>query len=189
MAWAGPGLFRSWYVNILGQRKRKAHALVAKFVETHNREPTRDELDGVFQRAGADRDFHIFRKGHNEISSGSNIFTDEELVTTAAMVALSAGRSVTILTRDHDVLEQFYMLTGLLTLHYQATLFAERYVGDHKKFIARSMPSSPELRAYFSVDQSLLIEKPVPPDEFVAWLLPEEAAHVSPTLSVVRRRI
>jgi len=175
-AWGVPcGVFRNWYVNVLAERKRRAQSFVDEFVANQGRQPSSEELNTLFQKAGNERDFHIFRKGQREISVGANVFTDEELVATAAMVTLAAGRNTTILTRDHDVLEQFYKLTGLLTIHYQATLFAERWTEGPSRFQSQPMPSSKELCHYFVVDQSVIIRKPVAPDAFFTWLLPRNA--------------
>src|SRR5690606_33085204 len=95
-------------------------------------------------------------------------------VTTAAMIALASGRNVTILTRDQDILDQFYCLTGQLSHHYQATLFGDRYADDPAAFRAEPMPRSKETEAYFYVEESLVVNKPVPPERFTEWLLPAE---------------
>lgn len=174
--WGVPcGVFRSWYVNVLAEKKRRAQSCFDEFVKSHGRPHTSEEINRLFQKLGKERDFHIYRKGHSEISAGKNVFTDEELVATAAMVTLSAGRNTTILTRDHDVLEQFYKLTGLLTIHFQAALFAKRWVEAPNLFQSQPMPDSDELQHYFNVENSMLIRKPVQPDFFLTWLLPSHA--------------
>jgi hypothetical protein len=138
------------------------------------RKPTIEELRRLLQKAGIDRDVRIYLKGIEEIDNGKNWFTDEQLVSTAAMLALFGGQNVTILTRDHDVLDQFFCLTTQLTSHYQATVFGDRYADDPSRFPAEPMPRSKETEYNFSVDDSFLVSKPVAPDRFIEWLLPAE---------------
>ena len=173
--WGSPcGVFRNHYVNLLSERKRRAKALVDESVQKLGVRPSDNDLNRIFQQAGIERDFHIFRKGEREISADGNIFTDEELVATAAMVSLSTGRNTTIFTRDHDVLEQFYVLCGLLSSHYQGTLFAKIWANNSALFTHELVPQTAETKHYFDVENGLMVSKPVPPDDFVRWLLPSE---------------
>jgi hypothetical protein len=173
--WGNPcGTFRNWYANLLLERKRRAVFLVEQFEKDNGRSPTESEKNNLFQKGFNERDIKIFQKGVREVQKTGNPHTDEELVATAAMVSLAAGRSVTIFTRDHDVFEHFFKLTELLTVHYQATLFAARFAADPSAYKQTAMPATPETEEYFDVPDSFLVRKPVPPEEFLLWLLPKE---------------
>lgn len=167
-------IFRTYYVNVLAQRKRKAVELVDEFFRSNGRPPTDAERLRLFQKGFSERDVFIFRKGYKEIVENKNVFTDEVIVSHAATVACGLGASVTIFTRDHDVCEQFYKLTTLLTVAYQATLFAQRFAAESGSFSKSPMPFTAETDGFFEVSKSFLVKKPAPPDEFVRWLMPKE---------------
>lgn len=171
--WPAPVAVK-YYVNLIAQRKRNALYAKRHFIEQNGRDPTATELNTLFQRGYSDRDTPLFRKGLDAIERGQNVFTDEELVVLGVLTALSRGVLTVILTRDHDVFDQFEKLTALLTVHYQAMLFAERFAKEMSSWRSHPMPDSEVLRYFFDVPQSCVVEKPVPPNDFVRWLLPNE---------------
>jgi hypothetical protein len=172
-------LGRQYYVTLLSDRKQRAREVIAEFATVNGRPPSEQELNGLWQKAGTDRDFHLLRKGAVDLGK-PNFFADEDVVVTAAMVAFSGGCNTTIFTRDGDVLEQFQKLIELLTIHYQALLFADLFADNPQGFASRPMPKDvPELEFYFDPERCQLIRKHVEnPDEFVAALLPNDFAPV-----------
>ena len=163
---------RSYYANLLSVRKQRSRQLVHEFRTKHNREPTPEEVNRLFQMNGGERDFQLLRKGFADFGK-VNYSADEDLISAAATVGLRTGRPTTIFTRDGDLLEQFQKMTSLLTLHYQALLFAERYAIAPSEFQTCPMTVSGALQSYFDCAQSFLVKKPIKqPDDFVEWLLP-----------------
>lgn len=166
-----------YYVNVLAERKRFARWLALRFEEQTGRPPADVERNRLLQKGWAQRDCHVFRPGEEEIRTGRNVFTDEELVVTACAVGLCSGNDTVVVTRDRGVFDQFAKLTNLLIIHYQAMLFAERYAAAHTSFEITPMPTGdPDIDAYFVAENSFLVRKPVSPDQFVDWLLPRECA-------------
>jgi hypothetical protein len=50
------------------------------------------------------------------------------------------GRETTILTRDHDLMDQFYKLIFLIDTHDQSMLFANKYVASPQLDLNGSAP-------------------------------------------------
>lgn len=174
--WDQPHLVaRKYYVTLLSARKQRGRKLVNDFLAKTGRSPTSEELNRLFQIGGNDRDFHLLRKGSQDLGK-ENFFADEDLVTTAAMIALFGGCDTIILTRDRDVVDQFTKLADLLTWHYQAMLFAEQFAADVGSFVTVPMPRGiAEVDLFFEAEHSLLVKKKVEnPDDFVGRLLPAE---------------
>jgi hypothetical protein len=174
LAWE-PDLYctRSYYSSLLSVRRQRSRQIIGDFESEHGRSPTNEEANRLFQINGTERDFQLLKKGFADFGK-PHFFTDDDLVSCAAVLGLRTGRPVTILTRDGDVLDQFQKLMTLLTSHYQALLFADVYANSPSSFQTISMPSTSTLESYFDCGQSLLVKKPVDPDKFVEWLLPQD---------------
>jgi hypothetical protein len=131
-----------YYANLLGIRKKLLPLLRGMFEVRHGRTPTREELDELKREAHAnfgERGYMLLKKG--ESAAGSpNFLTDEKLVVTAVMTGIRTGKPVFILTKDEDVLEQFYQMLWLLDTHYRGMLLAKAYVDDPSRFIAIPIP-------------------------------------------------
>lgn len=168
----GPALF--YYMHLLVHRKQMAKDAIDAFIIANGREPTSDEQRKIFQKLGKERDYMIFHKGFKEISTGGQVITDEHLVAAAAVGAIVNGKPTTVLTRDQDVFDQFYKMTGFLTYQYQATVFASRFANDRKSFTTSPMPRSRAIDYFLDAPNSYLVKKPCHPDDFVRWLLPSE---------------
>ena len=84
--------------------------------------------------------------------------TDESLVVLAALHALKTGQPTVVLTRDQDVLEQFYKLWWFLENHYRAMLMADRYADDPLGFRMHPLPDHPRIRNLFESTRGLLSE-------------------------------
>lgn len=68
----------------------------------------------------------------------SPLGTDEILVFSAVAHAIRTGQLTAILTRDHDIEEQFFKLTWMLCDHYKSMLCADQYGRDFGSF--RTIP-------------------------------------------------
>ena len=164
-------LARQYYSTLLSSRKDRALKLVDDFRAENGRDPTREELQQLLQNNGTDRDFRLMRKAI-ESGAGPNWWTDELLVTAALQIGVYSGTPTSILTRDHDVFDQFERLCSLVTMDYQAYLFGECFRTYSDRFRCVPMPDDPVVNAYFDASESFLVSKPVPADEFTGWLFP-----------------
>lgn len=165
---------RVYYVTLLGYRKSQVRDLIGWFTREQGRDPDTDELDRLFKQHSLPKDLKLLQKGAEDLARGSHFFSDEDLVVTAGIGGLSDGSHAVILTRDQDVLEQFDKFADLLTMHYQAMLFAERFAAAPADFKTRPLPAGePTIDAHFLAGDSLMVRKPVEkPEDFVGWLLP-----------------
>jgi hypothetical protein len=128
-----------YYFNLL--RLRKAFGPLAKAVLTKNlgRPPTNDELVAELQHNFGERGFRIARKGI-EAAASPNKLTDEQLVVMAVLSAIIRGKEVFILTRDADLLEQYFKILCLMKEHYRAMLVADRYIANPEEMPFREVP-------------------------------------------------
>src|SRR5216684_1224101 len=97
-----------------------------KFREEQERDPSPDEMMAGVQRTFSERGLALAHKDGRSVVL-DKWATDESLVYLAAAHALETGRPTVILTKDQDVLEQFYKLWWFLDTHYRAMLMAEHY--------------------------------------------------------------
>jgi hypothetical protein len=84
--------------------------------------------------------------------------TDESLVYLAAAHALETGRPTVILTKDQDVLEQFYKLWWFLDTHYRAMLMAEHYAQNRFAFPIEPFPDVRHAQKLFDLRNGLLVD-------------------------------
>jgi hypothetical protein len=90
-----------------------------------------------------ERGYAFAKKGDKEAENPDRVpYTDEEVVYTAFALALKTGKDTIILTRDEDLLDQFYRFTYLLDSHYRSYLIATRYANDPTAFHAERLPES-----------------------------------------------
>ena len=106
-----------------------------------------------------DRGWILAKKGL-EKSGKPNLLADEELVVLAVMSSILTGHETIILTRDNDLLEQFYKLIYLIDTHYVSMLVADEYVKQPMNFPAMDMPSVTETQNLFDGDNNELIWLP-----------------------------
>lgn len=118
-----------YYVNLIGLRKKAFPILASRMREALGREPTNQELSNRCKDELGDRT-QLLAKSGSQAKVPANKFNDEAFVAMAVLDAIRSGRETAILTRDEDVLEQFYKLIWFLDTHYRAMLFAERYAAD-----------------------------------------------------------
>ena len=90
-----------------------------------------------------------------------NLLADEELVVWSILHALVTGNETMILTRDSDVLEQFYKAIYLLDTHYHSMLIADRYALHPWTFKRKKLDESFRwMREAFCGEDDTLIRLP-----------------------------
>jgi hypothetical protein len=126
-----------YYANLLGFRKRMVRARIIEFERINGRTPDENEIrqikDGLHKDVG-ERGYMLAKKGA-EAERTANFYTDEKLVVYAALTAVAKNRPVLILSKDEDVLEQFYEMFWLLDSHYRAMLLADYYHFDSSRMV------------------------------------------------------
>jgi len=79
-----------------------------------------------------------------------------------------------ILSKDEDILEQFYKLQWLLDTHYRAMLLADAYAAEPSRFVTHPVPEDcVDLNEMFEHNDGLLVERP-------PWLIGGHAAPILP---------
>jgi hypothetical protein len=128
-----------YYVKLLAVRKVMGQAAANILTKRLGRSPTNDEFLAEVQNHLGRRGFFIAKKG--QIAANSpNKFADEELVVMAALTAILKGRETFIISRDPDVLEQYFKVLCLMKEHYRAMLVAERYAANPEAMPFRELP-------------------------------------------------
>lgn len=152
------------YTNILAIRKRMMRWGAWEFERAHGRpalESDRTALQTHVQKAVGERGFMFAKKGGIDSARRKRSFADEEVVYTAVAHAIRTGRQAVILTKDEDLLDQFYRLIYLLDTHYRSMLIAGVYRSDFRAFRSHPMPTTGEWADAFVGDSKVLVE----PDE------------------------
>ncbi len=154
-----------YYIQLLGLRKRLATARLWEFEEEHGRLPEDGERRKLMERLHEDlgpRGYMLAKKG-TEVKNPDIFLTDETLVYLAMKDGIETGREVVILSKDEDILEQFYKLQWLLDTHYRAMLLADAYAAEPSRFVTHPMPASsdPRLKDAFIGDDGVLVERPL----------------------------
>ena len=151
-----------YYLNLLYLRKRLIRLAVGRFEHEYGRQPTNADLKSIRDRLHnlevGPRGYVLAKKGDAENAS-PNRFTDETLVVAAVTTSLYESRETVILTKDQDVLEQFYKMQYLVDTHYRGLLLADRYCDDPKGLSTTLMPTdNPWLSEVFVVADAVLLE-------------------------------
>lgn len=134
------------YVELLGIRKR-AWAFACDRVRSKSskdEEPTGSKIRETLQKMVGARGLTLAEKGRDTLGS-PNFYTDEELVVRSAIRAISSARETTVLTRDSDLVEQFYKLLYLIDTHYLGYLIGEAYRTQPLNFPTRELALESEL--------------------------------------------
>lgn len=168
-----------YYCPLLLLRKLKGYQFGSEFEVKEGRPPTRDEFQRGYKKVGPGYDDRAARmgwKGYTDYEK-PNYAADEQLVTMAVLHALMTGRETTILTRDHDIMEQLYKLVFLIDTHYRGMLFAERYAAASGAYESRSKRVVVEGRPDFADDRfegddDLFVRPNLPSDTLWNDLLP-----------------
>src|ERR1039458_4553360 len=118
-----------YYINLLALRKVMGPLATAVLTKKLGRNPTLDEFNAEVQSRFGERGALLARKGV-AASNSPNKLTDEHLVLSAVMTAILRGTETIVVTRDPDLLEQYFKLLCLIKEHYRAMLVAERYASN-----------------------------------------------------------
>ena len=128
-----------YYLKLLTLRKVMGPLASAVLTKTLGRAPTREEFLAEVQGNLGERGFLMARKGSDAANSPNRI-TDETFVVTAVLTAIMRGSEVFIVSRDVDVLEQYFKLLVLMKEHYRAMLAAEQYAANPNAMAFQQMP-------------------------------------------------
>jgi hypothetical protein len=115
-----------YYLRLLALRKAVGPSAVSFLTTRLGRGPTNDEFLAEVQRRFGMRGLHMAKKGLKD-SNSPNVLNDEQLVLMAILTAIMRGTEVLIITRDTDVLEQYYKALVLMKEHYRAMCVGELY--------------------------------------------------------------
>lgn len=127
------------YFKLLVLRKLMGPIAASVLTKKFGRAPNHDEFLAEAQGRFGRRGFRVAKKGLQAANS-PNKFTDEQLVVTAVLTAIIRGSEVFIMTRDADLLEQYYKVICLIKENYRAMLVAERYAACPSAMSFREVP-------------------------------------------------
>lgn len=115
-----------YYHDLLALRKAMGPIAAKVLQKRFQRAPTKDEFLAEVQGNFGERGFLLAKKGSDAASSPNRVI-DEHLLVTAILTAILKGSEVIIVTRDTDVLEQYFKVLVLMKENYRAMLAAEQY--------------------------------------------------------------
>jgi hypothetical protein len=121
------------YIKLLALRKQIFEIAAQQHKLDFGTDPSPEELRQFVQGLVSDRGMTLAKKGQTD-STKQNFVADESLLVRAFLYALTYGCDVTILTRDKDLLEQFYKFQYLLDTHYRSYLIAQHFVKQPLNF-------------------------------------------------------
>lgn len=162
----------TYYVQLLAFRKslyklmayRRESELGRELTEREILQANSESLEHFGHRAVV-----LTRKATGGDPSTLTFYTDESVTTLAFFISIRSGRPAIILTRDQDLLEQFYKLQWLLDTQYRGHLLAEAFVAELRP--TRSMPSgAPWDEAFVGGPNNRLFERS---DRDLELVLPE----------------
>jgi hypothetical protein len=129
-----------FYVQLLGFRKKVVKILGNTLYAELGREATPTELQQRVQTVVQDRGLTLAQKGEKAYGT-PNFQTDEAALVGAVVSAVSTGRETTVLTRDSDMVEQFYKLMYLIDTHYRSRAIGAAYLKQPLNFIESPLPT------------------------------------------------
>jgi len=118
-----------YYLRLLALRKALGPIAYSYLRRELGRAPSNDEFLSEIQKQFGERAFLLARKGL-AASNSPNKINDEHLVVMAILSAIMRGVETFIITRDRDVMEQFFKILHMMTQHYRAMLIADRYAAN-----------------------------------------------------------
>ena len=151
------------YVNLLGLRKGTMRLAEMRFERDTGRPAGANDaqaLRGDLQKNLGERGYLFARKGAGPAGPRPTThWTDEEVVYTAFAHALRTGAETFVLTKDEDLLDQFYRLVYLVDTHYRSMLIADAYVRDFASFRTHPMPRYGPYAEAFTGTNNVLVER------------------------------
>jgi hypothetical protein len=127
-----------YYLKLLALRKAMGPQAVSVLTNRFGKAPTHDQFLAEVQGQLGPRGFLIARKGL-EAANSPNRLTDEQLVVMAVLTAIVRGTEAFIITRDADVLEQYFKVLSLMKEHYRA-MHVKRYAANPHSMPFREVP-------------------------------------------------
>ena len=173
----------SYYLSLLMMRRRLFTLERLRLADELGREPADDEVRARVPSRTGERGYLIGNKGDKEQRGKEHDLqpTDEEVVVRAVAHSITTGQPSVILTKDHDLPEQFYKLIWLVDTHYRAMLFADIVAASPDAFeMSVPAPSTRGLAEMFV--ELTLVRKPPSADGLV---LPPDPHPVSITCLLV----
>jgi len=149
----------SYYVDLLLIRRRVGHLIERRLQESLGRLPTEAEVNLATQKAVGIRGLQLVHKNRKKVGV-DKYATDECLVYETIASGIRTGRPTLLLTRDRDLLEQFYKLCWLLDTHYRAMLIANEFAEQPALFKQLPPPDIGEWAQFFQTTHSLLWATP-----------------------------
>ncbi len=155
------------YIELLGCRKLIGIGVAQQLRKKRGEEPSHDDVSRELQKIVRDRGIVLARKGLADAEK-PNFLADEQLVVCAIVNAILSGRETAILTRDADLIEQFYKALYLLDTDYRSLLIADSYKTAPDNLIVQDVGDD-FLSNVFEPTKLLLL-----PRKFTEWVLPRE---------------
>ena len=140
-----------YYTSLLLQRRHAFTYFAANFEQIEGRAPDAREIVEGVQRLYGERALLLAYK-NGEVVVADRRATDEYLVCAAAAHGLATGQPTIVLTKDQDVLEQFYKLWWLLDTQYRAMLMADAYAADPLRYRHFPIPQTKVTSSQFHFD-------------------------------------
>ena len=131
-----------YYADLLGVRKLMWHIAEDDLGKRLNRVPTGQEISNHIQQVGTSRAQLLAKQGRDP-RVPDNLYNDEWFVATALCYSIATGIEVTLVTGDEAVLDQFAKATVMLTRHYEAMHFSNRFVQSPRDFFVKTI-SNPD---------------------------------------------
>jgi len=149
----------TYYVNLLLMRRRVGDLMEEKLRKSLGRLPTEAEIASETQKSVGTRGLLFVHKSGKKVQADP-LATDESLVYETIANGVRTGRPTLLLTRDRDLLEQFYKLCWLLDTHYRAMLIADAFVEQPDLFAQLAPPKISQWGEIFDATNSLLWATP-----------------------------
>lgn len=145
-----------YYTSLLLQRRHAFRYYGANFERIEGRVPTPAEVVAGVQKLFGERALLLAHKNGARVVADP-LGTDEYLVCAAAIHGLKTGESTVVLTKDQDVLEQFYKLWWFLDTHYRSMLMAEAYAADPLRYPHLPIPHTTWTSNQFYFDKNAFL--------------------------------
>ncbi len=129
------------YVDLLYLRKHYGKQQAERFEIKNGKKPTSAELQKLCAPFIGERGWRFMQKViESEKPINAN---DEKTLVNAVFHSILFGDDVVILTRDTDLLEQFYKLVYLIDTHYHSMKLAEIYQQNPGGYELEALPENP----------------------------------------------
>lgn len=140
-----------YYTSLLLQRRHTFKYYAANFERIEGRTPPLAEVVEGVQKTYGQRALLLAYKNGRAVVADRRA-TDEYLVCAAAIHGLKTGDPTIVLTKDRDVLEQFYKLWWFLDTQYRSMLMADAYAADPLRYPHLPIPRNMMTCSQFNFD-------------------------------------